>query len=146
MWTRTGGEEYSGEEGGERPCGVISYPPHRTLPLNVCWRTSDNSPGSGVVFSLAGVFIFIERTSLLIKLCLLSGDVLLHVFVCFASLSQELCLSSDLREIHSKKAFFPSYFEGNYSCPQKTLSRTKKRKIINSVMQVFISLELFQKW
>lgn len=44
---------------------------------SVCWQTSDNNSGSCAMFCLAAVIIFIERTSLLIKLCLLSGAVLL---------------------------------------------------------------------
>lgn len=43
-------------------------------------QNSDNNFGSRTMFGLALVIVFIERTSLLIKLCLLSGAVLLGVF------------------------------------------------------------------
>lgn len=72
MWISTGGEELW------RGKGVIACPLHCRASLkNVCWQNSDNNSGSCVMFCLAAVIIFIGRTSLLIKLCLLSRAVLL---------------------------------------------------------------------
>lgn len=72
MWFSTGGEElWTGK-------GIVACPLHCKASLkNVCWQNSDNSSVSCVMFCLAAVIIFIGRTSLLIKLCLLSRAVLL---------------------------------------------------------------------
>lgn len=69
---------------------------------SVCWQNSDNNFGSCAMFWLAVRIIFIERTSLLMKLCLLSGAVLL-LFV----FGLPVCSKNSV-SLHSKNDIFVS--------------------------------------
>lgn len=69
---------------------------------SVCWQNSDNNFGSCTMFWLAVRIIFIERTSLLMKLCLLSEAVLL-LFV----FGLPVCSKNSV-SLHSKNDIFVS--------------------------------------
>lgn len=74
-WDRWKGT-YRGEG---RPCCIIPVHSAAVSFIIVCWQTSDKNSGSCALLCLAAVIIFLERTSLLIKLHLLSRAVLLAV-------------------------------------------------------------------
>lgn len=110
-----------GERG--RPCAVIP------VPLSVCWQTSDSNSGSCAVFCLATVAIFTERTSLLIKLCLLSGSVL-FTFLFGLPVHGGNSVSLLTRERHTTARRISLFFEESrvYFFERQLLNVKKKKK------------------